>query len=813
MSNAILAEWREMFTPPQALQPPALEQAFRADYARRFARQRRAAIVLGALSWMAYLPWDLIHASMNADMALIRDSLVFQRLLGSVVLVVVAALSLGSWFEQDERKATALLISGNFFSTVLAYLMMRQVPSLYGSAFYFFGLLAGMVFAFGVLRLRALPIIGLMTVDVSCAGGMMLLDVFLQGGDRDAYVVALKLGNVLFSVGVIGVAFGNQLERTQRSNFLRLHELAQLNLALDQSRARFELVNQATSEGLWDMVVVHADPINPTNEFLWMDGFRHLLGFEGEHDFPNVLASWSERLHHEDRERVLAAFLAHIVDRSGQTPYDVEYRLLRKDGSYGWYRARGATQRDAQGQPLRVAGSLADISAQKHYETDLIQRNQELARYNETIMAHSREVEQLNEMIRKSSQEGEEKALALLALKDQMREDAERRNKEKSRFLATAVHDLKQPLQAISNALLPAQRSIEIHQYRTTLEMLELAQRAAHLMREQLSAILEISRLESGFVRAELSCFDLNVLLSEVLAQVADVARAEQVMLRLSSSADSPALVFSDRHFLGRILLNLLSNSIKYRDPNKTRAAEVQLRLSLMGQGLRLEVQDFGLGIAPEHLQDGAIFKPFYQVNLKRREGEKGVGLGLSIVRSMLALLPEHGLEVQSELGQGTTVTLDLPLGRAEQMEPALQYSARGEDESQGLAQLTGLYVLLVEDDDLVRISTCALLSARGALHESAQSFEELERLLPTMEREPDVVVTDYRLPEGRNAVDVLRSIERHWPGLPALVFTGEVLSEAAKLEIASAPLLRKPLPPHDLLQAIVRAAKTGLKS
>lgn len=136
----------------------------------------------------------------------------------------------------------------------------------------------------------------------------------------------------------------------------------------DDLRDRFELVNRATSDGLWDMNVVAGDPVNPSNEFWWSDQFRNLLGFSGEHDFPNVLDSWASRLHPEDSERTLTAFAAHLNNRSGRTPYDITYRLALKSGEYRWFRARGATARDAGGVPLRVAGSLADIHDMRENE-------------------------------------------------------------------------------------------------------------------------------------------------------------------------------------------------------------------------------------------------------------------------------------------------------------------------------------------------------------------------------------------------------------------------------------------------------------
>lgn len=128
---------------------------------------------------------------------------------------------------------------------------------------------------------------------------------------------------------------------------------------------RFDLINDASGEGLWDMSVVAGDPVNPKNVFWWSDQFRRLVGFSTVEEFPDLLESWSSRLHPEDSERVLNAFAAHLTDRTGRTPYDIEYRLKMKTGEYRWFRARGTTLRDAAGVPLRTAGSLADITDTK----------------------------------------------------------------------------------------------------------------------------------------------------------------------------------------------------------------------------------------------------------------------------------------------------------------------------------------------------------------------------------------------------------------------------------------------------------------
>ncbi len=110
-----------------------------------------------------------------------------------------------------------------------------------------------------------------------------------------------------------------------------IHEEEDRALKLGDAMTRFELINQASGVGLWDMTVIAGDPVNPKNEFWWSDQFRTMLGFD-ESDFPNVLESWSSRLHPRDSGVGVAAFAKHLTDRTGKTPYDVEYQLQMKNG-------------------------------------------------------------------------------------------------------------------------------------------------------------------------------------------------------------------------------------------------------------------------------------------------------------------------------------------------------------------------------------------------------------------------------------------------------------------------------------------------
>lgn len=145
---------------------------------------------------------------------------------------------------------------------------------------------------------------------------------------------------------------------------------------------RFDLISRALTEGPWDMKVITCDPVNPQIKIWWSPQFRNILGYKDEIDFPNVLSSWIDRLHPEDRERTLEAFFGHLNDFSGKTPYSIDYRLCLKNGEYRWFHANGATVRDEQGVPLRVAGTIRDIE----YEKQRLRESQEkLSRYCEIV--------------------------------------------------------------------------------------------------------------------------------------------------------------------------------------------------------------------------------------------------------------------------------------------------------------------------------------------------------------------------------------------------------------------------------------------
>lgn len=415
------------------------------------------------------------------------------------------------------------------------------------------------------------------------------------------------------------------------------------------------------------------------------------------------------------------------------------------------------------------------------------------------------EMQRMNQALAASMQAEQDRARSLLELKDRLRIEAERRDHDKSRFLADAVHDLRQPLQAIGNALDPIASAIRAGHTADALVLVGMATRAAASMRAQLSEILNLSRLESGLVAAELADFDLVSLIAETVEQTRVGAMAGGTRIDVETpSMGRPVFVRSDRHFVQRILLNLISNGVKYRSRAPGRASHVKVALAEEDGQVRIVVRDNGLGIAQDILDEGLIFRPFFQVNNRHAEAEKGVGLGLSIVAAMLRLLPDHRLSIVSRVGEGSSFTLEVP---PSPVAPVFASLVPEDPVAGGVDAAVGRYVVLLEDDVLVRETLAAVFGAHGVLYEAWGSIEEMQTRLADIERAPDVLLSDYRLPEGRTAFDAMRLMAEHWSDVPTIVLTGETLDPETTLRLQGCALCYKPIAPLDLLRRIGASA------
>ena len=361
---------------------------------------------------------------------------------------------------------------------------------------------------------------------------------------------------------------------------------------------------------------------------------------------------------------------------------------------------------------------------------------------------------------------------------DDAREAADRANLAKSRFLATASHDLRQPLQALSLLNGTLRRMTDSPDLGDVLAQQE---QAISAMSRLLNALLDISKLESGAIKPELSDFTVASLLEELRREFAALAATKGLELQIEPCLD---YVHCDRSLVEQILRNLMTNAIKY-----TRQGVVHLRCLHEAATVRIQVVDTGIGIPADQLR--YIYDEFYQVGVPTNSVREGYGLGLSIVQRLVKLLGLR-LNVHSEPGKGSAFTLDLPQGSGSDRAtpPAATTSstasARGPRRS---------HVLLVEDDPAVLAATRMLLRVDGYRVTTATSLTEAEQ---QARNNPDlsVLVTDYHLADERTGTEVIAALRAVLdPKLKAILVTGDTsraikeLSADENLRIISKPV------------------------
>jgi signal transduction histidine kinase len=421
-------------------------------------------------------------------------------------------------------------------------------------------------------------------------------------------------------------------------------------------------------------------------------------------------------------------------------------------------------------------------------------RERELSFSNGSIKAKNAELNFLNSALENSKWDMEVKTDALVAVKEEARLTAERSNLNKSQFLADAAHDLRQPMQALSNLLEAAQHATGRADHDASGQLLANAQTALRAARSSFNAILDISRLESGFVEAEYSSFQIDDLVREVIAPLRLAADESGVTLR-TRLGTGKTIVRSDPHLLSRVLTNIIANAIKYSDLSKAQPV-VFIGIVRLPNRVRIDIIDNGIGIPSHHWEN--VFKPFFQLGNTERDREKGLGLGLSIVKSIMQLLSEHRIDMRSVEGRGTRFSLDIP--RTD--DPRAFKIIKEAEQSPIARDVSGLYVIYVEDDALVRASTVALFQEYGILYEALGSVSELEARLPLLERIPDLLISDYRLPSGGTAKNIMQLMSRYFDAdIPVIILTGEV--QASPSELIGAEVLSKPTSPEVLLAAI----------
>ena len=360
-------------------------------------------------------------------------------------------------------------------------------------------------------------------------------------------------------------------------------------------------------------------------------------------------------------------------------------------------------------------------------------------------------------------------------------------NQAKSRFLAAASHDLRQPMHALS--LFVGQLSAS----RTPAERAVLAQRieaAVSSLSDLLDQLLDLSKLEAGAVQALQEDFAIRDTLAVIETQFAPLARAKGIELRLRTSRAS---IRSDPLLVQRILLNLVSNAIRYTDHGG-----VLVGCRQRGERVRIAVWDTGCGIPDDRRDD--VFREFVQLggperlHLSGTEKATGLGLGLAIVARLAELLGTR-IELFSRPGRGSMFAFELPLGTtsaARLRRPVAQLR---------IASLRGVFALVVDDDEAARTGTCGLLESWGCLTLAATDGDEAVEQLRAHDRPPELIVCDYRLGKDHNGLEAIARIRAHVGDfVPAVLVTADTAPTTLHAAQASAvPALHKPVSPVKL--------------
>jgi two-component system, sensor histidine kinase len=391
------------------------------------------------------------------------------------------------------------------------------------------------------------------------------------------------------------------------------------------------------------------------------------------------------------------------------------------------------------------------------------------ARHNQKTFEESFRMRMENEALARSL-EAERAHLAVA------RDVAVNANRDKSRFLAAASHDLRQPLQAMALNV-GALRHLPLEPDARSIA--DVVDSSLEQLRSMLDALLDVSKLDAGVIAPERRRVQVDRLVAAVAGAFSAAAADRRVTL--SSAAPDNVAVETDPDLLRRMLANLLDNAIKFTPPGGT----VELRADLQGKEIDIQVRDSGPGIAPENHR--LIFEDLVQLERHDVTSVRGHGLGLGIVRRLGEVLGV-AIHLDSASGAGACFRLRLPIAEASPLEP---------HESGPQWSIAGRRVLVLDDDSMVRGAYVNALAAMGCMALPAATLDEAISQLTrgASDAAPDAAVVDHRLGNDANGFDAICALRRVIAGLPVVMVSADTHSaviDAARRQ--GIPLLRKPV-------------------
>ena len=474
---------------------------------------------------------------------------------------------------------------------------------------------------------------------------------------------------------------------------------------LEKSEQRFALVIEGMNDGIWDWEDITKD------EEYWSPQFKKLLGYE-DNEIKASYHEFQSRLHPDDVDKIKQEMEAHF---ERNIPFNSECRLRKKSGEYCWFRAKATTVRDTNNKPIRMVGSIRDITQRKSGE----------------------------EKLREYAQQMESKNKELAVAKEQ----AEQANNTKSEFLANMSHEIRTPMNAVigmTSILLESNMSPEQRQ------KLDIIHSSGEALLEIINDILDISKIEAGKMDLEPIPFNLQNILVEITELLTPRCTDKGIKLLLQYVSGTPQWVTGDAGRIRQVIINLVSNAIKFTDSGHVMISVKSTDVNSENVSLHFEVADTGIGI-PEKVQK-KLFEKFTQGDSSTTRKYGGTGLGLAICFRLVALMGGK-IGVKSKENKGSTFwfTLDLPLADAELEEEILSYN---EDFNP-----TGAHILVAEDNHINQIMITQMLEIIGCKSDIAKNGQEAVEMV--RQNKYDLVLMDCMMPEmsGYEATEAIRQM------------------------------------------------------
>lgn len=364
------------------------------------------------------------------------------------------------------------------------------------------------------------------------------------------------------------------------------------------------------------------------------------------------------------------------------------------------------------------------------------------------------------------------------------KERAEQANKSKTIFLASASHDLRQPLQAANILIYLLGEKVSDAESNDLVEKLKSSLES---LGELLNSLLDISNLDAGMIYPDKVGFPLSAIFKKISNDMAVIAESKGLVLRV---LPTNAIAYSDPKLLEQIIRNLVFNAIKY-----TKTGRILLGVRQRGARLLIQVYDTGIGIPNDKLDK--IFEEFYQVNNSARNRKKGLGLGLAIVRR-LAKLMGHSIEVRSNVGRGSKFEITVPMSEvAKRKDWFNNHSMNIESKPK---------VIIVIEDENENLETLGLLlKLWGHTVIATSSAEEALNNLRASKRIPDIILADYRLENEKTGIEAIALIRSEIDNpIPALLLTGDTSpDQLLQAKTSNLKILHKPINPLQLKNII----------